>query len=198
MRTTIFFIAFFLFVDPLLAQTTDLSINYMLTGDKCVKSSIKDTASPGGFWESKNAAHPLSSNSALEKGFILKIDTNTIITISEKYNGYKFYIVNNTDSIIKLHASDSRINVIAEVLYNGKWLPIEYLPESHCGNSYHWVYLKPSEYWQFDVPRFKGNLKTKLRFKLILSYNTFLYSNEIKTSINKAQLNQKSQNRKGQ
>jgi hypothetical protein len=104
------------------------------------------------------------------------------------YNGYKLYIANVTDSIVRLDASDSRLSVIAEVFYQGDWRPIEYLPRTWCGNSYHSVYLKQNEYWEFHIPKFIGKLKTKLRYKLIIDKDHYLYSNEVQTSINKGQL----------
>lgn len=80
---------------------------------------------------------------------------------------------------------------MAEVFYKGEWLPIEYLPSSGCGNSYHNVYLEENEYWVFKIPKFKGRIKTKLRYRLKIGKGEFIYSNEIPTSINKKQLTEK-------
>lgn len=164
----------------------------MLRGHIYAESSIIDTAALGGFGGSDNL--PKKYNDSLkmsETGFFLKIDTTKITTINNKYNGYKLFIVNKTDSIVKLDASDSRLYAIAQVFYQGKWKPIEYLPSSWCGNSYHDVYLKQNEYWEFDIPKFKGKIKVKLRYILILGAGQYLYSNEIQTSINKGQLKNK-------
>ena len=170
----------------------DLNIDFMLRGHIYAKSSIRDSTAFGGFGGSDNI--PKKMNDSLnfsENGLFLKIDTTKNATINDKFNGYKFYIGNKSDTIVQLDASDSRLYVIAEVYYQDKWQPIEYLPSSWCGNSYHSVYLKQNEYWTFDIPKFKGKIKTKLRYRLMVSKDNFIYSNEIFTSINKKQLEEK-------
>lgn len=182
----------------LLSSTTfgqskkDLNIDFMLRGNIYAKSSIIDSTALGGFGGSKNLPKKINDSLAItNSGLFLKIDTAQTTTINDKYNGYKLYIANKTDTIVQLEASDSRLYVIAEVFYGGKWQAIEYLPSSWCGNSYHNVYLKQNEYWTFDVPKFAGKIKTKLRYRLMLSKYKFIYSNEIMTSFNKKQLTEK-------
>jgi hypothetical protein len=170
----------------------DLNIDFMLRGNIYAKSSIKDTTAFGGFGSSDNLPKEISQNLALTSdGLLLKIDTTQTTTINDKYNGCKLYIANKTDTIVQLEASDSRLSVIAEVFYKGEWKPIEYLPSSWCGNSYHYVYLKQNEYWEFDIPKFTGKIKTKLRYKLTLCKDNYLYSNEVLTSVNKGQIKNK-------
>lgn len=170
----------------------DLNIDFMLRGHIYAKSSIIDTTALGGFGGSDNLPKIINKNLGFtDSGLFLKIDQTTPTTINDKYNGYKLYIANKSDSIVRFNASDSRLNVIVEVFCQDKWKPIEYLPSSWCGNSYHDVYLKQNEYWEFDIPKFTGKIKTKLRYKLILDKDRFLYSNEIPTSINKGQLKNK-------
>ena len=170
----------------------DLNIDFMLRGHFYAKSSIIDTTALGGFGGSDNLPKKINENFTFTTDeLLLKIDTTQTTTINDKYNGYKLYIANKTDTIVQLEASDSRLNVIAEVFYKGDWKPIEYLPSSWCGNSYHYVYLKQNEYWEFDIPKFTGKIKTKLRYKLILGKDNYLYSNEILTSINMGQLKNK-------
>lgn len=167
----------------------DLNVDIMLRGKIYAKSSIIDSTALGGFGGSKNLPKKINDSLAItNSGLLLKIDTTQTTTINDKYNGFKLYIANKTDTIVQLEASDSRLSVIAEVFYKGDWKPIEYLPSSWCGNSYHTVYLKQNEYWEFDIPKFTGKIKTKLRYKLILSKGTYLYSNEIFTNFNKGQL----------
>jgi hypothetical protein len=170
----------------------DLNIEVMRHGGVYAKSSIPDSLAPGGFGGSDN--YPLTINESLavaEQGLFLKIDTAEVLDIQGLCNGYKFYIVNKADTVIPFSASDSRLSVLAEVLVDGKWSPIEYLLSSGCGNSYHTVYLKPGEYWEFEVPKFTGVIQSKLRYRLELRYGVYLYSNEINTSFNKAQLTNK-------
>jgi len=171
-------------------QTKDLNIDYLLRGHIYVKSSVIDTMALGGFGASDNFPKHINEKMPFADGeLLLRIDTTQTVTINDKFNGYKLYIANKTDSIVQLRASDSRLNVIAEVLYRGEWKPVEYLPSSGCGNSYHSVYLKQNEYWEFDIPKFTGKLKTKLRYRLSMGNEKYLYSNEISTSFNSKQLN---------
>ncbi len=175
------------------AQTNqDLSVKYMLQGDLHVKSSIKDTLALGGFGKSNNVAKKYSGNLSLSnQSLSIQIDTTQAVTIKQNYKGYKLFIVNQSDTITKLDASDSRIDVIAEALHQGTWKPIQYLVGSTCGNSYHSVYLKPNEYWEFEVPKFKGDVKTKLRYRLRVGRDSYIYSNEIQASINISQLRER-------
>ena len=173
-------------------KAEDLNVDFMLRGHIYAKSSIVDSTALGGFGGSNNS--PKKYNDSLnfsKNGVFLKIDTTNTTIINEKYNGYKLLIVNKSDSILELDASDSRLNVIAEVLYRRKWQPIEYLPSSWCGNSYHNVYLNTNEYWVFDIPKFAGKINTKIRYRLKIGKDEYVYSNQISTSINKGQLKKK-------
>jgi hypothetical protein len=74
---------------------------------------------------------------------------------------------------------------------DGKWKPVEYLPSSWCGNSYHSVFLGPNEFWEFAAAKLNGTIKTKLRFRLQMSSDKqkagHIYSNEFDGSINPKQ-----------
>ena len=189
MTKTILYIILLFSNLTIFGQTSkDLNIDFMLRGHIYAKSSIEDTTAVGGFGDSDNLPKKISDNLKFtDKGLIFRIDTTKLTTIAGKCNAYNLFICNNSDTIAKFEASDSRLNVVSEVFYKGQWKPIEYLPNSSCGNSYHIVYLKAYEYWTFEIPRFTGSIKTKLRYKLILGRDNFLYSNEIFTSINKGQ-----------
>lgn len=170
----------------------DLNIDFMLRGSIYAKSSIIDSTALGGFGGSSNAPKKMNeSNTFTESGLFLKIDTSQLVSINNKYNAYNLYIGNNSDSTIALLSSDSRLYVVAEVYYKNKWHPIEYLPSSWCGNSYHRVYLRQKEYWEFKVPKFSGKIKTKLRYSLKVYASLYIYSNEIDASFNLKQLTEK-------
>jgi hypothetical protein len=170
----------------------ELNIDYMLRGQVYVSSSIEDKEAPGGFGGSDNRARKITGESGLSSnGFFLQIDTTEEVAIGKKYKGYRLYIANRSDSIVKLTASDSRLSAVIEVFVKGKWQPIEYLPGSWCGNSYHAVYLKQQEYWQCAIPRFAGKMPVKMRYSLRLDNGKYIYSNEIAAHINKGQLSNK-------
>lgn len=189
----------------------DLNIDYMLCGHLYARSSREDTTSLGDFGGLGNFPKKINENLALgSSGLLLKIDTTQTIGINNKYNGYKLYIANKTDKIERIRSTDGQLHVIAEVLFRGRWKEIEYLNQSFCLDSYYRVNLKPNEYWEFDIPKFSGKTKTKLRYKLELdtrpyihsnkiwvnriiyfwglAKHNYLYSNKILTSINKGQI----------
>ena len=74
---------------------------------------------------------------------------------------------------------------------NAQRKPIEYLPSSWCGNSYHTVFLGPKQYWEFAAPRYNGKIKTRLRIRLEWQKSQFqkltIYSNEFDGSVNAKQ-----------
>lgn len=185
----LYFIIMILFVGITYGQTKDVRTKHLPKANFFAKSSINDSLAIGGFSESNNLPKSISNDlNFSENGLILKIDTSKIITFAEINKGYNFYIANKTDSILRLKASDSRLYIIAEAFLDKKWQAIEYLPSSLCGNSDHHVYLKPEEYWEFHVPKFEGNTATKIRYKLMLDNNNYVYSNEINARINKKQV----------
>lgn len=170
----------------------DLNIDFMLRGQIYAASSMVDSTALGGFGGSDNSpkscdGRPIFSGT----GLYLRIDTTQKVVLEDQYNGYKLFIVNKSDAIVELDGSDSRLPVIAEVYHGGEWQPIEYLPSSWCGNSYHQIYLDRNAYWEFDVPKFTGKIKTKLRYRLEVGTNQYIYSNEIATSFNRGQLKEK-------
>ena len=194
MTNTIITLATFLSIcSTTFGQTKkDLNIDFMLRGHIYAQSSMEDSTALGGFGGSDNS--PKKMNDSLnftETGLFLIIDTSKTTTFNNKFNGYKLYIGNKSDTIVQLDASDSRLYVIAEIYYQDKWQAIEYLPSSWCGNSYHNVSLKQNQYWTFDIPKFSGKINTKLRYRLMVSKDKFIYSNEILTSINNGQLENK-------
>jgi len=168
----------------------DYNINFKQRASLYAATSIADSNALGGFGGSSNAPQPVNSKSKLNRIDIF-IDTSKTVVYHKEYNGYKLSLINNTDSITGFEAVDSRLSIISEVFYKGKWQAIEYLPSSWCGNSYHTVYLKPNEFWSFNIPKFTGEIYTKLRYKLNIGNGKTIFSNEIEASFNKGQLNKK-------
>jgi hypothetical protein len=59
------------------------------------------------------------------------------------------------------------LNIIREALdRSGNWQPVEYLPSSWCGNSYHRVALPSGQQWDFVAPVYAGSYETRMRFVL--------------------------------
>lgn len=97
--------------------------------------------------------------------------------MGNKFEGVKVRLVNGGKSKLALPAQDSRIDLIQEAMdKKGQWKPIEYIPGSWCGNSYHQVFLKPGRYWEFVAPRYSSPQPALIRFKLEISPDVTLYS----------------------
>jgi hypothetical protein len=179
--------------DTTFSNLENIDLQFMLRGYFYASSSIEDKNAPGGFGGSGNKAKDISQNKQLESQYGLKliIDTTSFISFAERFKGQKAYLINQSGIDAGFKASDSRLSIVAEVFYKGSWNPIEYLPSSWCGNSYHKVYLKNKEYWEFHVPRYLGKIKVKLRYRLDTGQGSILYSNEVTAFINKKQFSVK-------
>ena len=176
-----------------IAKLDSVNINFQFSGDCYAYSSLKNAIASNGEAQSDNLPKNVDKSFPRE-GFYLVINQNELSKIDSSILGCKLYLVNTTDSLIKFRASDSRLNIVAEALNDKyEWTEISYLPISHCGNSYHTVILDKDEYWSFDVPVFKGKIKTKLRYTLTIGENKKISSNEIVTYLNKGQFDIKNQ-----
>lgn len=171
----------------------DLNIDFMLRGYFYAGSKIEDKNALGGFGSSENFPKALASNISFPQGKISLIAlTDEETVFAEKYKGIKLLLVNTTDQQAAFSASDSRLYIVQEAIdRDGKWKPVEYLPSSWCGNSYHTVFLGANEYWEFAAARFTGEFKTKLRFRLdeqkSKTKTMTIYSNEFDGSVNAKQ-----------
>ncbi len=168
-----------------------LNVKFKLRGYFYAGTSQVDSTALGGFYEDKNLPKILTSEiSEYSKSNKLEIIVKPdLITEFEKgISGFKVFIINKSDSIKELPAQDSRLYLKRQVFYKNEWKDIEYLPSSWCGNSYHSVFIKPNEYWDFTAPCLKGKIDTKFRFELYVNEKLTLYSNEFNGSFNKKQL----------
>lgn len=164
-----------------------LNIDFQLRGNCYAYSSDKNSEASNGEAHSDNLPKTVDKNFP-KAGFYLVINQNELSVIDSSILGCKFYLVNTTDRKKELAASDSRLYIVAEALNDkNEWTSITYLPSSGCGNSYHTVVLDKDEYWEFDIPIFKGDFKTKLRYTLFVDKDKKISSNEIVAYLNKGQ-----------
>lgn len=171
----------------------DLNVEFMMRGYFFAGSSIPDKQALGGFGRSDNYPKAIASGMAVPSGtisLIAKPDQGTVF--DGKYKGLRVLLVNGTNERTAFPASDSRLSIVQEALdKDGKWTPIEYLPSSWCGNSYHNVFLGPKQFWEFAAARYTGKFKTKLRFRMHWpkseSEKLTIYSNEFNGSVNAKQ-----------
>ena len=170
----------------------DLSAEFMLRGYFYAGSTIVDKNALGGFGGSSNVPKPIEMGDMFPSpGISLAAFPNEETPFAKEYKGFKVRLANTSDEPVSFSASDSRLYIIQEAKDgNGNWNPIEYLPSSWCGNSYHSVFLGPNQYWEFAAPKFAGSIKTKLRFRLQIVKGKsldFVYSNEFDGFINPKQ-----------
>lgn len=200
MEKILFALLFFSLTNLAFAQNSfsgkpleDLNVDFMLRGYFYAGSKIKDEKALGGFGTSQNFSKAVGADVNAPAGKISLIalpDDETVF--AEKYRGMKLLLVNGTNAQAAFSAADSRLYIVQEAVdRDGKWKPIEYLPSSWCGNSYHRVFLGANEYWEFAAARFTGEFKTKLRFRLdqhnSKNGKTIVYSNQFDGSVNDKQ-----------
>jgi hypothetical protein len=192
---------------PRKRQETKLNIDFMNRGYYYASSpNIGEEQIRG--WSSSGNYSKLIKNNMRYKSNSLQVVINPELKSKwfSQYEGMKLFIANTTKDTFSIDAQDSRLYVKIQAKdKNGNWRDIEYLPSSWCGNSYHTVYLRPNEYWDFNMPVYFGVLKTKLRAVLSFTrkfnakeernilerkviYNAPIYSNEIDGYINPGQL----------
>jgi len=168
-----------------------LNVKFKLRGYFYAGTSQVDSTAIGGFYEDTNAPKKIETdfeNISLSNTFQMNVQVDSITKFGKNTKGFKVFVFNRTDSIIELSAQDSRLYIKRQVFYNNEWKDIEYLPSSWCGNSYHSVFIKPNEYWDFTAPYFAGKITSKFRFELYINENLSIYSNEFVGSFNKKQL----------
>ena len=109
----------------------------------------------------------------------------------EGYPGFRVVLVNRTGKTAELEAQDYRINIVREARdAAGRWRPIEYLPDSWCGNSYHHLYLRPGRSWSFTAPVYRGAFRTQMRF-VLEQPGLRIVSNEFAGTINLEQFDKR-------
>jgi hypothetical protein len=178
----------------------DFNIDYMNRGHFYAHSEPHED-DISGYGHSENAPKIINENDNFpENQLSVTIKTDQKHIIDNKWNGYKVYIANTSKHNIEFDAQDSRLYMKSQAQDStGQWRDIEYLPSSWCGNSYHKLILKQENYWEFTVPKYDGDMKTKVRISL--TYNSpnsesdsrkevtkvVIYSNEFEASINPSQ-----------
>ena len=170
-KTSILALSLYLVTGNILSAAQPADFEFMLRG-YCFAGTKKDDPNAiGGYGRSNNLPRSLGKGekARMEEPY-LEIVKEGITTFAGKYEGILVRLVNGGKTKLAIPASDSRIGMLQEALdADGKWREVEYLPGSWCGNSYHSVYLEPKHYWEFEVPKYSGPQRTKLRFKLALS-----------------------------
>ena len=179
--------------NDVLIQQDSLAVNFQLRNFLRAFSNPDNAKESNGEYQSENL--PKEIDKPFPKNKMLLIISEQEQTIfKEKYLGHTLYLVNSTNAAIDFSAQDSKLSIYIEAFTkSGTWKPISYMPSSFCGNSYHKITLDTNEYWQFRIPVFTGDYKTKIRYALSLDQETKLVSNEIEAYINLDQFDKNKQ-----
>jgi len=186
----IVFVICILLTQFVLAQEC-VNVKFKLRGYFYAGSSQIDSTAAGGFYKAENSPKKITSEIAKYSSsntLNIIVKPKLLAEFKKGIQGFKVFVVNKSNKIQELPAQDSRLYLKRQVFYNNKWQDVEYLPSSWCGNSYHNVYIKPNEYWDFIAPCTAGKIEAKFRFKLSVNPNSTIYSNEFTGSFNKGQL----------
>lgn len=134
------------------------------------------TDEDGGFALADNRPKRISVQAP--KGQLSLIALPAEFALFRNRSGFRVVLVNATAREIAFEAEDSRLSIIREAQdRSGRWRPIEYLPHSWCGNSYHRLYLPAGRQWSFAAPEYAGPTRTRMRFVLTTKEGN-VYSNE--------------------
>lgn len=178
-------------IDPDALKPADFP--YMLRGYCMAGSGKRDWKALGGFWKSDN----LPKNARRDLGYVRDevylLAKPDQLTDFRGHTGMTVLLINGTNRRQAFNASDSRISIVQEAKdEDGAWKPIEYLPSSWCGNSYHRVFLGRDQYWAFAAPKYEGSMPTTLRFSLRMAgRDEPIVSNEFEGSVNPEQFKEK-------
>ena len=144
----------------------------------CQAGSREDDKALGDYGGSPNVPKKLGdSRHGIDGEVSLIAFPHESVPFATQFLGFRLLLINRTKTEVAFPACSSRLPVICEARDDdGRWMPIEYLPWSSCGNSYHEVFLPAGHYWEFAAPTYSGTTKTKLRFKLETKQP--IYSNE--------------------
>jgi hypothetical protein len=163
-----------------------VSAEHMNRGYCHAGSSLDDPNAIGGYGKPQNAPRKVGSRSNGRGLYILA--QPTVVSPYAGSSGMRVTLVNQTDDLLAFAACDSRLAIVQEAqAANGIWKPVDELPKTHCGNSYHRVFLPPNRFWAFPAPRYAGTIPTKLRFSMQLADGSRLHSNVFDGSINQGQ-----------
>lgn len=165
-----------------------VEVAWMTRGYCYAGSRVEDGDAPGGFGPSDNFPRRIETRAAAEAPAVYLLAQPDVVTDFGGRPGMRLVLVNPTGETVAFDAQDSRLSIQQEARdEGGAWRPIESLPSSWCGNSYHRVMLGSDEFWEFAALRFRGSFATELRFRMVLRDGSELVSNVFVGSVNPEQ-----------
>ncbi len=172
------------------SQNKDVDIDYMVYTPWCVSASIEDSIKGIDYEKGMGVvAKKIKDRKKFPKKSVSLLLDEKVISLYNNYNGYKLYIANTTGKDKKVYTDCGTLYVTTEAYIDNIWQPIE---EKSIIISCEFTYeiLKAGYYWEFHVPKFTGEIETKIRYGLFHD-GAYIYSNEIDAHINRGQLSNK-------
>lgn len=123
-----------------------------------------------GWGMSSNVHRTIPESATFAPGRVILVARADLETpFNDAISGIPVYLANRSGDPLFLIAQDSRLPMIVEALDTaGIWRPIEYIPETICGNSFHVLRLPTYSYWSFVVPQYSGRFPTRMRLRLLV------------------------------
>jgi hypothetical protein len=161
----------------------------LMPGIYPVGSRIRDPQPLGGFGTCDNFPKDLGDKEWGAKGTISLVAFPDEPVAYFKHRGIALRVVNRTGEVASFKACDSDLFIVREAVDgDGRWREIESLPDSACGNSFHHVFLKQDQYWEFPARLYTGPIKTRTRFRMDLEEGgPSIYSEEFEGEMAAAQ-----------
>lgn len=170
-----------------------VDIAFMARGYFYASSALDHGLGGNGTFDNAPRPNAQLEPAARRRGGALYVAVLADITVpfAKVYDGVPVVVVNDSLLPVEFAAQDARLGIIQEAKdAHGDWKPIEFLPSSWCGNSYHTLGLPAGMHWAFVAPRYTGTFATTLRVKVVAGeagHEEVLYSNELAGSVNPAQ-----------
>lgn len=169
-----------------------VKIDYMLRG--YFYAGAAKSEGLGGNGTSENMPRPIAEIHDVltaKDGLHVLALVDDARTFAGKHDGFRVIVANASSRPLSFDAQDSRLDIVHEAIDpSGAWAPIEYLPSSWCGNSYHSLELPPRSYWELTAPHYDGDYATRLRIRVAYRVGDdkrVTYSDELPGRIHRAQ-----------
>lgn len=180
---------------PRTHKVESVNIDYMTSGLSESRFWLEIDSEIGEDWYTTTRVQRITHSLPGGKHLQMILDPSKKILVAGKMRAMPLYIANASSDTAFFNMQDGRLDVrMQAVTKHGKWKDIEYLGNSDCGLIYYTDGLKSGRYIQFPVPQYAGEIRTRLRAKLMYKKHSgrehkehVLYSNEIEGYVNPGQ-----------
>jgi hypothetical protein len=154
------------------AKSEYLNIDYMNWNYFYASSKyLKELPGYEGIGDTVNLSKPIANKEMTDiKQLKLIIDTAKSVKW-KNYKGITLYVANYSHDTLYFDAHDGPLYMYLQAKdKNGEWRDIECIPTlQRCVVSYRTLFLASNEFWEFAIPVYQGEFRTKLRARLLYS-----------------------------